>query len=130
MPFGVASTKRKFSQPQSCWPRTALPAQEKPPLRPSPSAVRVENTGPRSIPVTVEQEKHRRVRVDVASILQEALKDYQVAAQTLARFTVEKLLCEDRQLHCKQLKCLHREPGGQCPNAQSLLVTAADTAPP
>lgn len=128
MPFGVASTKRKISQPESCWPRTALPAQEKPPLRPSPSAVRVENTGPRSVPVTVEQEKRRRV--DVASILQEALKDYQVAAQTLARFTAEKFLCEDRQLHCKQLKCLHREPGGQCPNAQSLLVTAADTAPP
>lgn len=88
----------------------------------------MENTGPRSIPVTAEQEKRRRV--DVASILQEALKDYQVAAQTLARFIAEKPLCEDRQLCFKLLKCLHREPGGQCPNAQSLLLTAADTAPP
>lgn len=68
------------------------------------------NTGPRGIPVVAEQEKHRRV--DVAGILEEALKGYQVAAQILARVITEKLLGEDRQLHFKQLMCLHRAAGG------------------
>lgn len=36
--------------------------------------------------------------MDVAGILEEALKGYQVA-QTIARFITEKFLCEDRQLH-------------------------------
>lgn len=47
------------------------------------------NTGPRGIPVVTEQ-KHRRV--DVAGILEEALKGYQVAAQILARFITDKFL--------------------------------------
>lgn len=37
--------------------------------------------------------------MDAAGILEEALKGYQVAAQTIARFIAEKFLCEDRQLH-------------------------------
>lgn len=37
--------------------------------------------------------------MDAASILEEALKGYQVAAQTIARFIAEKFLCEDRQIH-------------------------------
>lgn len=131
MPFGVASTKGSFPSRSPAGSSrgpglTPLPAQES--FFPSSSDVRMENAVPRSILVTAEQKKHRRV--DGASILQEALKGYQVAAQTLARFTAEKSLCEDRQLCFKQLKCLHRARGRQCPNAQSLLLTAADTAPP
>lgn len=37
--------------------------------------------------------------MDAAGIPEEALKGYQVAAQTIARFITEKLLREDRQLH-------------------------------
>lgn len=47
--------------------------------------------------MTTEQEKHRQV--NEASILEEALKGYQAAAQTIVRFIAEKFLCEDRQLH-------------------------------
>ena len=67
------------------------------------------NAGHKSIPVMTEQKCRR---VDAASILEEALKGYQVAAQTLARFIAEKFLCEDRQLPFKQLKCLRRAAGG------------------
>lgn len=49
------------------------------------------NTAPRDIPVVKEQEKCRRV--DSTSILEEALKDYQVAAQTLTtELITEKFL--------------------------------------
>lgn len=81
------------------------------------------NTGPRGIPVRTEQEKRRRV--DAAGVLEEALKGYKVAAQKSARFIAEKFLCEDRQLHFKQLKILHRAARGQCS-----VTPAADTAPP
>lgn len=37
--------------------------------------------------------------MEEASILEEALKGYQVAAQTKARFITVKFLSEDRQLH-------------------------------
>lgn len=96
-----------------------LPAQGKPPSLPSPSAARMANAGPRGIPVTTEQEKHRKV--DAAGVLEEALKGYQVAA----RFIADKFCCEDRQLHFKQLKRLRRAAGGRCS-----VTPAADTAPP
>lgn len=74
-----------------------LSTQGKTPLLPSASAAWIANAGPRSILITTEQEKHRRV--DAAGILEEALKGHQVAARTIARFITEKFLCEDRQLH-------------------------------
>lgn len=100
MPFGFASTRRKFSQLQICWlqhgpEQTKLPAQGKPPLLPSPLAVWMTDACPRSTLVTIEQEKWRRM--DAASILQEALKGYQVAAQILASFIAERnSFCEGR----------------------------------
>lgn len=90
--------------------QSRLSAQGKIPFLPSASAAWIANAGPRGILITTEQEKHGRV--DAASILEEALKGYQVAAQTIARFIAEKFLCEDRQLHVKQIKCLHRAAGG------------------
>lgn len=77
--------------------QSRLSAQGKTPLLPSASAAWIANAGPRGILMTTEQEKHRQV--NEASILEEALKGYQAAAQTIVRFIAEKFLCEDRQLH-------------------------------